>query len=71
MKRTKVQSLIRKGLVPANYDELVESRFPLTYKKLQRFERPVRDDLDAAWHPIVFVILALWAQLILILYIYS
>ena len=71
MKDTKVQSLIREGLVPANYDELVEERFPLTYKKLQRFEQPVRDDSDDAWRPIVFVILALWAQLILILYICS
>jgi len=69
MKR--LEGLIKEGIVPVNYDELVEERFPLTYKKLQRLERPARDDLDATWRPIVIWFLILWAQAILLLYICS
>ena len=65
----KLTDLIKQGLVPVNYDEIGSEKFPLTWAKLDRlYEHP--DDSYKLWRPIVIFLLACYAQLMLVLYLF-
>ncbi|UZE92455.1 MAG: hypothetical protein IB616_01195 [Methanosarcinales archaeon] len=63
--KEEVEDLIKQGLVPANYDEIGRSKFPLTWKKLDRVERHID-----CWPQITILLFVLWAELMLFLYIH-